>query len=480
MDKNRQAVFDPPAFMTDFTPAQRQTWDRLVTAFFDSSLKELRKDVTKAQGNPAHLIPQFFDPTSTDISDMIVQPIMWNAFPKELLVRFGREHALIEADRLWPLTAYGPQIREYYDSETPGAFISASSVLSDTFYRPQVEYCEWHVTQHPKTNQITCVTFTSEPPEYWQAMFGDRFNPDEGEQDVLFPDGREQVLARYREMVSPDVQLEDLIAPMTIELGSELLVKKGSYNPYNKWNTTHGIVHLCAPPNSLSAEIQLGAEATLRRVDGSGDPITNPDALICCAAFGGVNRNSDPTIGSTVNALARLGAMVTLVNPVGLYMDHIDLSGWETPDHSEAQRYVTIARGLPGMIERLVVEVPLERGFTVSDIRIGGVPIAYGGQIAECITVKLVGGARQIGSVKDNVLLRCIQRCYLDPTNASELAHQKIALPLPAGTVAAFYAARFPFQTESQVEQVTGKRKLKRMSRRIPLDHDAIGKMGND
>ena len=62
--------------------------------------------------------------------------------------------------------------------------------------------------------------------------------------------------------------------------------------------------------------------------DAQGKLLIEPDALICYAAYGGPNRNSDPTIGATVNALARLGAYVTLRNPVGLYMDHIDLSGW--------------------------------------------------------------------------------------------------------------------------------------------------------
>ena len=61
-----------------------------------------------------------------------------------------------------------------------------------------------------------------------------------------------------------------------------------------------------------------------------------PEALISYAGYGGPNRNSDPTIGASVNALARLGVPVTLRNPVGLYMDHIDLSGWQTPDGKDA------------------------------------------------------------------------------------------------------------------------------------------------
>jgi hypothetical protein len=109
--------------------------------------------------------------------------------------------------------------------------------------------------------------------------------------------------------------------------------------------------------------------------------------------MGELIRNSDPTIGATVNALARLGFYTTLKNPVGLYMDHIDLSGWETPDGGGVEDFIRIERGSPGMIERLVVEVPKKRRFALSDVTLAGEPIRYGGQVAECITVKLIGRA---------------------------------------------------------------------------------------
>jgi hypothetical protein len=112
--------------------------------------------------------------------------------------------------------------------------------------------------------------------------------------------------------------------------------------------------------------------------------------------------------------------MITLINPVGLHMDHIDLGGWEVPGGVDPHDCVKIVRGKPDMIERLVVEVPRESGHSVSDITIGGEPVRYGGQIAECITVKLVGGATMLGSVQ-NGLSPCGARCCLDPANASRL-----------------------------------------------------------
>jgi hypothetical protein len=93
-----------------------------------------------------------------------------------------------------------------------------------------------------------------------------------------------------------------------------------------------GIAHLSCPANSIGAEIRLGADSTILRQPRDGTPVTSPDELICCSRYGGANRNSDPTIGAIVNTHARLKAIVTLVNPVGLHMDNIDLSGWELPD----------------------------------------------------------------------------------------------------------------------------------------------------
>jgi len=80
-------------------------------------------------------------------------------------------------------------------------------------------------------------------------------------------------------------------------------------------------------------------------------------------------------------------------------MDHIDLSGWEAPG-ADIASFVRIERGQPGMIERLVIEPPADQELTVSDLTIAGLPIRHGGQVAECITVKLIGTAN---IVKDPV-----------------------------------------------------------------------------
>ena len=68
--------------------------------------------------------------------------------------------------------------------------------------------------------------------------------------------------------------------------------------------------------------------------------VADADTLIASAAYGGPNRCSDPTIGASVNQLAALGFGVTLANPVGLYMDHLDMTGWTLEAASRSTRLV--------------------------------------------------------------------------------------------------------------------------------------------
>jgi hypothetical protein len=409
--------FDPPAFLPDFNgiPGQLDAWSNAVSSWFDAVVTIERNRIAQGTNKPlADTRTQYYNPARFDPGTLVEQSIPWNAFPKELLRRFGRAKAMEQADTLWTLNQYSA------DFNTPSA--------GRLHYRPLNEYCEWHVRRDPDTQAILHIAFTSEPPEYWQALAG---TPIAGPDNALsyFPGDRDLLLQRYREFVSPQVQLEDLFAKEDAFLadGSKLM-SKGDYNPYNKWNTTHGIVHLCAPPNALTAEIQLAGDATVLYQNAAQEQVVESDALICCARYGGPDRNSDPTIGATVNALAHLGAYVTLRNPVGLYMDHIDLAGWAAPDGKPVDDCVRVVRGANNLIERLEISVPAERGFTVSDISIGGEPIRHGGQVAECITVHLVGVAAAPGSF-NNPSVACTGRCCIDPNDATTLNR-----PVPWGT----------------------------------------------
>jgi hypothetical protein len=416
----------PPAYISDFNsiPGQLSAWHTAVADWFDDSIGENAPIV-----NPGPC--QFYNPARFDPGGLVIeQAITWNAFPKELLRLFGRDRALCEADRLWTLDRYYSTLHNIQldSGEYPELF--------QTYFRPQNEYCEWHVARYPETRAIRRVTFTSEPPEFWYAFFGSPV-PNDKHQFVGAPD---VVLRWYQNFVSSRVVAGDLIAQDDIRAPKPdlLYAEKGRYNVYNKWNTTHGIVHLCAPPNTLMAEIRLGADATVLRKNAAGRLLVEPEVLICCAQYGSPNRNSDPTIGATLNAAARLGAHVTLKDPIGIYMDHIDLSGWEAPDKKGVADCVRIVRGMPQMIERMVVEVPPARGFTVSDIEIGGEPIAYGGQIAECVTVKLVGICNVQKSPTRNVPVKCCGRCCLEADRPASLTSIRLGEPLPPGCQEAF------------------------------------------
>jgi hypothetical protein len=419
--------FDPPGFLPDFNkiPGQVEPWSQAVSNWFDYAVGE---SAQKIGNGPV----QFFNPAKNDPGGIAVeQPITWNAFPKQLLREFGRDVAFDLADRLWHIEQFGAP------STAPDAPEAGSSAL----YRPQEEYCEWLVKRNPDTNKIDRVTFTSEPPEFWQALAG-VVPASNGLVDQHFPSDPERLLQLYRELVDPRVQTDDLIPTQDLKDGSgKVWAPKGQYNIYNKWNTTHGIAHLNSPPNSLVAEIVLGSDASLIYLNTAGKTLVEPEALICYGNYGGANRNSDPTIGSTVNAIARLGAFVTLRNPVGLYMDHIDLSGWEAPDGKGVDNCVRIVRGTPEMIERMVVEVPSGRGFSVGDIMINGAPIRYGGQIAECITVKLVG----VGHIMPQPVMtrpsNPLSRGFVDPFQPKIVnTTRPFKAPIPSGTVEAFLA----------------------------------------
>ena len=237
------------------------------------------------------------------------------------------------------------------------------------------------------------MTFTCEGPEYWTALAEGYPQGYEGPRTAGAEGDKQKLCDLYRQFISPDVQLEDLFVG-------------NSYNPYNRWNTTDGAMHLIQFANSLVAEIQLAADASVLRAKG-GRLVTDNNQLIRCAKYGEPERFSDPAIGGGVNALARQGASITLLNPIGLYIVGVDDAGWTKPDGSPVDNYWQIQRGTADMTVRAVYEVPQSEGFTVGDIKIGGEKIDYGGQIAEHITMKLTGVACQFHQ-SHNTPGRCV------------------------------------------------------------------------
>ncbi|MBV9998939.1 MAG: hypothetical protein JO015_07475 [Verrucomicrobia bacterium] len=354
--------FDPPANLADFNDAQRRAWDETISYWFDANIK----DTGGVEGADRS---QFYNPGRESTDDPSISEadgtITWQGFPKSIEEQFGDG-----TTAAWQ-AAEGPANR----------------------VRVQDEYLEWH-TERDARNRIVRVTFTCEPPEYWEALAdgypsdytGPKREPGAGERDEL--------LQLYRTLVGPQVQLADLLTD-------------GKYNPVNRWNTKDGIVHLTQRSNTLGAEINLAAQATVLRHYPDGTPIADEQDLIGCSGFGTATRASDPHIGQVVNMLAAQGYSLTLRNPVGLYIHRLDTAGWTKPGPGNTRvptgnEFWRVVRGHDDYVVRAVYEVPAGtmgpdgQQMTVDDIQIAGAHIRFGGQIAKKIQMKLVAtGCRQ-------------------------------------------------------------------------------------
>jgi hypothetical protein len=330
-----------PGKVADFkNAASPQKWSSLLSEFFDSAISATQAYL---QGQPS----QFFNPArNTPTGDFAELPIKWPGFPR-LLENSGLPLAEI---------------------------FRRAEAISGTLIgrqRYQDEYLEWFVTRDA-TNKIVRIDFTCEGPEYWEFL---ALN----EPDVL--------LALYRKHISADVKLEEL--------------KSGNdYNPLNVWNTRRGAMHLIQPNNTLNAEVRIAGDATILRRNPDGSLKTDAQDLIECARYGEPGRASDPHIGDLVNGLARDGYVISIKDPVGLYMNRPRLAGFTTPDGKPVgQEWFTIARGSEDFILRGVFVAPAGSPFSVGDIQIGGVPIAFGGQVAKVIDMGLTGVAYNKGSL---------------------------------------------------------------------------------
>ncbi|CAN5919670.1 hypothetical protein BH11MYX4_BH11MYX4_35550 [soil metagenome] len=339
--------FKPTADQTDFGPKLRKAWHDVMSARFDAEIAVATRLIATKLGvsttvAAAHV--RFFNPATRPASVTLTDKnVRWRAMPTS----FGKA---------------SPTIYKRVDEP------DSSGV------RIQDEYCEWTVFRN-SAKKIVRVVFTSEPREYYDFLH------DPGVAG-LKAFAQKMLVRLYREKCSDNsVTLADLETTT------------GAYNPFNKWNARH-CVHLHQPNNTLGAQVDIGARAAIVW-SNAGAIVTNVKSLIMCDGFGDPSRQSDPAIGDAVNTFARDNRFVTLQNPVGLYMTSLDTSGWKTPDGTDAQSFWKVLRGSAGsspanaMIVRAQFEVPAKKGYTVSDITIGGVPIDFGAQIAEHLEVRL-------------------------------------------------------------------------------------------
>ena len=358
--------YDPPANVDDL--AGRPTR----TAFRDAWHQSMADDfASEIDGLPDDIRLFFSEMSSSATSDDI--PATWNAFPLSIKRQHPSDQESIArweaADRLGTRNRGTPLV----------------PVLMP--FRPQDEYCEWHAYSAGPGQPISRIVFTAEAPEYWIEL---------ARQDFA------RVVELYRQHVSPAVQADDLKLAQDIRFNGQVLAA-GSYNPYNKWNTTDGVAHLTHPANTLGAEIDLAARATIPRQDINGNRVTDVRRFACGSDFGDPNRSSDPNIGLAVNLTALPAApgsatkSITLANPVGLYIDSIKSGVITDEDGDPLSGWFTIVRGVPGRGLMAVLAPPAGAAFGLDKIRILGRPLTHGGQVAEQIQMVLYAKTADLG-----------------------------------------------------------------------------------
>lgn len=325
--------YNGPGNTGELTGPLLTAWQDTVSAMFETG-RRVAEDEARGQVNGSW----FYNQLVERIDDVAIADISWTAFPK-------RQSNLPNPVDGWR--------------------------AADMRRAVQEEYCEWVVIRDQvNPNVLRKAIFTTEAPDYY---------------DFLASNDPDLLVALYRKHVNPAVELDDLM-------------QGGSYSDFNKWNhpgvngADGTIMHMGGnTANTLGAAVNLSAQATWPSIDGNGNPITGEQELIACRRFGDRVRHSDPFIGAQINQLVRSGKKVSFAGPVGLYVDSMDFADFDIPGGLNPQDIFSVTRGDDEHMMRLEFEMPSGSGFSLSDVEIGGEPIAFGGQIAEKLRIRVRG-----------------------------------------------------------------------------------------
>jgi hypothetical protein len=398
--------FRTPAGIQDFQndPAKQKAMNTLWSSNLDEFTQQgMLSNPWNSTNTPR--VTNYYNPVQNNPKSK-TYPVLWFAFPGRLHFNFP--------------SATKSQLNQMADTGSMPALINNNPCGTPTATIPyfpygprgwQDEYCEWAVTRNAQ-GKITRIDFTCENPEYWNSLW------------LIDPN---KVVSLYQSILNkPQITLADLSLPGAINPVTGGPV----YNPLNKWNsgtisnnTLGGAIHLTSTPNTLQTEIGLATAATVQRNNPSGTtgntiwPLRMYNNLLCDAQYGQKNRNSDPNIGGNVNNLvngiltANVSQVATLADPPGLYIQMPDFTNYVTPDKTDASTFWKIVRGsktlndqygnpMPGnFILHAVFEVPANKNYTVSDIRINNSQpideqyIIWGSQVAATFQMQIVASA---------------------------------------------------------------------------------------
>jgi hypothetical protein len=338
-------AFQTPALQQDLAdPAQQQALNALWSVYVDGFV---RQAIVGDPWNATYQSNQssYYDELDVDIPTTAAPVLIsWIAFPNRLQQYFGAN-----ASPPNPYNLDHDQILEFADT----GFLDGKSFPQIPAVRcPQPnwkgqlqdygpfgprgwldEYCEWSVLRDTN-DKIVRVDFTCENPEYWYTLW--RFSPETAAQVY------EQTLnagAPTDRQISVTVEDLALLDPSTGQPVIDPSTGQPAYNPLNKWNSgtvstrtgsaddSGGAMHLTSTPNTVQTEIALGAGASVLREIGNADP----QQLICCGQYGQNFRHSDPHIGQFDNIVVSNGNLIALTDPVGLYIQMPDFSGYQLP-----------------------------------------------------------------------------------------------------------------------------------------------------
>ena len=331
-----------PGKVTDLqTDGQRKLWSDHLSDEIDGAISGIA---------PCCPTPQYVNPAKVDVSAFTLAAIHWPGFPKLAFSEF-------------------PNSQAAYAAVDAPISIQGNKLKGGRLY--QDEYLEWFIHRNA-AGKIVAVDFTTETEEYWT---------------FLFSQSADLAAQRYSAILGVPVN------------ASDISTTAGKYNPYNKFNTTEGIIHLIQRNNTLPAELDIAAQATRPRVDNTGQVTTDVVSCSHCnptdGGLGEPGRNSDPTIAQQVNGAAASGCFLTIPDPVGLYIQKLDLTGWAGPAGTAPSTCWKIIRGTPAVRARF--EVPA--GHTLDEFTIGGQPINFAGEIANKISVFLNAAVGPAGVV---------------------------------------------------------------------------------
>lgn len=405
-----------PAGVDDFAdqPGRRAAfaagWDAIVSSWFEA--------YAGIEGG------RFYDPRADDTPGRPdTQSVAWDAFPRPIEKWFEEaddpeSERWRAAETLRPRTFDGKPLRRVTD----GSLAEPVPV----FHRQQDEYCEWFAHRDDQ-GRIARVTFTCEGPEYWRFLaMGTRAFFAAGDERAGIVDGDMDLVADlYRRHVDPSVAVGELLWPYDVAAYDArartwaIYGRAGTYNPFNRWNTTAGAMHLTHPANTLRGVFTVAGRAAVLRKDSRSRPIDDAEAIVCCSGFGEPNRSSDPSIGAGVNGLVAGGLSVSLADPVGLYMATINTGAFQGPGGQDVREAWTVDRGDPERqrILRATFAPPAGTGFGVEDILAAGTPIAYGGQIADEVQMIVTALAKRLHA-SPPARQRCVTACCENPERA--------------------------------------------------------------